>query len=85
VAFDVVAITTLTVTYQNFEIEAANAGTRNLFGKPMALNLAECDAIIEAVEQNGVILQLGFIRRFDRQQPGLGLRALVGGIESERV
>ncbi len=31
----------------------------------MALNLEECDTIIAAVEANGVLLQLGFMRRFD--------------------
>jgi len=31
----------------------------------MALNLGECDGIIEAVDRNHVLLQIGFMRRFD--------------------
>jgi scyllo-inositol 2-dehydrogenase (NAD+) len=31
----------------------------------MALNLHECDAIMQITQQNSVILQLGFMRRFD--------------------
>ena len=31
----------------------------------MALNLQECDAIMEGIKQAGVLLQLGFMRRFD--------------------
>jgi myo-inositol 2-dehydrogenase/D-chiro-inositol 1-dehydrogenase/scyllo-inositol 2-dehydrogenase (NAD+) len=33
--------------------------------KPMALNLQECDAIMDATRKAGVYLQLGFMRRFD--------------------
>ena len=31
----------------------------------MALTLAECDAIIDAAQKAGVVLQIGFMRRFD--------------------
>jgi len=31
----------------------------------MALTIAECDEMIAAAERNAVILQLGFMRRFD--------------------
>jgi predicted dehydrogenase len=33
--------------------------------KPMALSIAECDAILKVTTQNSVLLQLGFMRRFD--------------------
>jgi myo-inositol 2-dehydrogenase/D-chiro-inositol 1-dehydrogenase/scyllo-inositol 2-dehydrogenase (NAD+) len=33
----------------------------------MALNLAECDAIIEGARRAGVVLQIGFMRRFSQE------------------
>ncbi|HEX9616256.1 MAG TPA: Gfo/Idh/MocA family oxidoreductase [Anaerolineales bacterium] len=63
--FDAVVITTPTFTHGELAISAAKAGMHVFLEKPMALNLEECDAIIHAAEQNGVLLQLGFMRRFD--------------------
>jgi len=63
--FDAVVITTPTFTHADLAVMAANAGKHILLEKPMALNLEECDTIIAAVEANGVLLQLGFMRRFD--------------------
>ncbi len=63
--FDAVVITTPTFTHKDLAVMAANAGKHILLEKPMALNLAECDAITEAAQANGVNLQLGFMRRFD--------------------
>ena len=65
VDFDAVVITTPTFTHKDLAILAAGAGKHVFLEKPMALNLAECDAIIHSAEQNGVQLQLGFMRRFD--------------------
>jgi predicted dehydrogenase len=63
--FDAVVITTPTFTHVALALQAAAAGKHVFLEKPMALNLAECDAIIQAACQNGVLLQLGFMRRFD--------------------
>jgi predicted dehydrogenase len=63
--FEAVVITTPTFTHADLAIRAAHAGKHVFLEKPMALNLGECDAIIRAAEQNGVLLQLGFMRRFD--------------------
>lgn len=63
--FDAVVITTPTFTHQALAVMAAEAGKHIFLEKPMALNLAECDAIIAAAAQSGVFLQLGFMRRFD--------------------
>ncbi len=62
--FDAVVITTPTFTHKPLAVLAAEAGKHILCEKPMALTLAECDAMIEAAERNGVFLQLGFMRRF---------------------
>ena len=64
VAFDAVIITTPTFTHRDLALTAAGHGKHVFLEKPMALNLAECDAIIEATRRAGVILQIGFMRRF---------------------
>lgn len=64
-AFDAVVITTPTPTHLPLTELAANHGKHVFLEKPMALNLQECDAIHTAVERNHVLLQIGFMRRFD--------------------
>jgi myo-inositol 2-dehydrogenase/D-chiro-inositol 1-dehydrogenase/scyllo-inositol 2-dehydrogenase (NAD+) len=80
VAFDAVVITTPTFTHKQLAVTAANAGKHILLEKPMALNLAECDAIAAAAEANGVILQLGFMRRFDPEFVAAAQRIEAGEI-----
>lgn len=63
--FEAVVITTPTFTHAGLATQAAQAGKHILLEKPMALDLAECDRIAQATEQHGVLLQLGFMRRFD--------------------
>jgi myo-inositol 2-dehydrogenase/D-chiro-inositol 1-dehydrogenase/scyllo-inositol 2-dehydrogenase (NAD+) len=48
--------------------------------KPMALGLAECDAMIAAAKANGVALQIGFMRRFDPDFRAAYERILAGEI-----
>lgn len=63
--FDAVVITTPTFTHRDLTVLAAERGKHVYCEKPMALTLAECDEMIAVTERNGVILQLGFMRRFD--------------------
>ena len=63
--FDAVVITTPTPTHKPLVLLAAEAGKHIFLEKPMAMNLADCDAIIAATLKNHVALQLGFMRRFD--------------------
>ncbi len=65
VEFDAVVITTPTFTHRDLTVLAAEHGKHVYCEKPMALTLAECDEMIAVTERNGVILQLGFMRRFD--------------------
>ncbi len=44
-------------------IAAMEAGKDALVEKPMAMNVAECDAMIEAAARHGRILQVGFVER----------------------
>jgi scyllo-inositol 2-dehydrogenase (NAD+) len=45
-------------------VAAAQAGKHVLCEKPMALDEAECEAMIGAARDAGVVLQIGFMRRF---------------------
>lgn len=65
VAFDAVVITTPTPTHRDLAVLAAQHGKHVFLEKPMALTLAECDDILSATATHGVILQMGFMRRFD--------------------
>lgn len=72
VEFDAVVITTPTFTHKELGVTAAEAGKHVFMEKPMAMTIDECDAIIAAAEKNEVILQLGFMRRF---QPEFAMAA----------
>ncbi len=78
--FDAVVITTPTFTHKDLAVLAAEAGKHIFCEKPMALTLAECDAMIEAAERNGVFLQLGFMRRFDPEFAAAAERIQAGEI-----
>ncbi len=47
-------------------VAAARAGKAIFCEKPMSLSLADADRAVGAAEEAGVILQVGFNRRFDR-------------------
>jgi len=64
-AVDAVIVVTPTEFHHEIVIEAAKAKKHILCEKPMAMNREECLAMNEAVAANGVILQIGFMRRFD--------------------
>ena len=78
--FEAVVITTPTFTHQALAVQAAQAGKHIFLEKPMALSLAECDAIIGAAQRAGVILQLGFMRRFDPEFAAAAERIQTGEI-----
>jgi myo-inositol 2-dehydrogenase/D-chiro-inositol 1-dehydrogenase/scyllo-inositol 2-dehydrogenase (NAD+) len=63
---DAVVVATPTDLHKEIVVAAAQSGKHILCEKPMALNSRECDLMIEAVERNRVRLQLGFMRRYDR-------------------
>lgn len=78
--FDAVVITTPTFTHADLAVKAASAGKHVFLEKPMALNLAECDAVIAAARLAGVRLQLGFMRRFDPEFSAAAKRIQAGEI-----
>jgi myo-inositol 2-dehydrogenase / D-chiro-inositol 1-dehydrogenase len=62
---DAVAICSSTDVHAQMIIEAAQAGKHIFCEKPIDHDLSKIDAALEAVEQAGVKLQIGFNRRFD--------------------
>lgn len=78
--FDAVVITTPTPTHLPLTALAAENKKHVFLEKPMALNLQECDAINNVVEQNAVHLQLGFMRRFDPEFVAAAQRIEAGEI-----
>ena len=68
--YDGVVITTPTFTHHALALTAVEAGLHVHLEKPMAMNLLECEEISAAAKRAGVALQLGFMRRFDRDFVG---------------
>ena len=64
-SIDAVLICSVTATHAPFIVAAAQAGKHIFCEKPIALDLAQIDDALAAVEQAGVKLQVGFNRRFD--------------------
>ena len=62
---DAVVVVSPTDLHEGIVIDCANAGKHIFCEKPMAMNEAECQAMIDACEANGVKLQIGFMRRHD--------------------
>jgi phthalate 4,5-cis-dihydrodiol dehydrogenase len=63
---EVVYIATPHQNHAEHAVIAAAHGKHVLVEKPMAISLAECDRIIEAVERAGVVLVVGHSHGFDR-------------------
>ena len=62
---DAVIIVSPTKFHCDIAVAAANHKKHIFCEKPMAMNVQECQRIIDAAAQNNIILQIGFMRRFD--------------------
>lgn len=78
--FDAVIITTPTFTHRHLAVLAGDHGKHVFLEKPMAMNLVECDEIMAATERKGLVLQLGFMRRFDPEFVAAAERIRAGEI-----
>lgn len=78
--FEAVLITAPTFAHKQLAVAAAEAGIHVFLEKPMALTLQECDAILQAIGRNGVVLQIGFMRRFDPEFEAAARRIEAGEI-----
>lgn len=65
-AINAVIVVTPTVFHREIVLAAAAAGRHVLCEKPMAMNASECSDMIQACDSGKVKLQIGFMRRFDR-------------------
>jgi predicted dehydrogenase len=63
--FDAVVITTPTFTHLQYTEIAANNNMHVFCEKPMCITLEDCDRMIDICKKANVILQIGFMRRFD--------------------
>jgi len=61
---DLILILTADQYHASQAIQAANAGKHIFIEKPMAQTLAEADKIEEARVKNGVVIFVGYMRRF---------------------
>ena len=62
---EAIAICTSTDNHAEAIVAAAATGKAIFCEKPVALDLGEIDRALAAVDENGVLLQVGFNRRFD--------------------
>ncbi|PAB58246.1 inositol 2-dehydrogenase [Anaeromicrobium sediminis] len=62
---DAVLVCSSTDTHAQISIEAANMKKHVFCEKPVDLSVEKVEAVLKAVEENGVKLQIGFNRRFD--------------------
>ena len=64
---DALVVATPTNTHAQVLVAAAQAGLlKAIFSeKPLAVSLADTRAVIDALERAGILLQVGFMRRFD--------------------
>ena len=65
-AIDAFVVVTPTKYHRDAAVGIASAGRHILCEKPMAMTAEECDDMIAAAEKSGVVLQIGFMRRFDK-------------------
>ncbi len=61
---DAVAVCTPTGTHKPIVLAAAKAGKHVLCEKPMAMKVADCEAMADACASAGVVLQIAFVRHF---------------------
>lgn len=70
-AIDAVVICSVTETHSDFIIRAAKAGKDIFCEKPIDHDVDRILKALRAVKEAGVILQVGFMHRFDRHHGGL--------------
>lgn len=75
-----VLIAAPTALHCEIAVAAAERGKHVFCEKPMAMNPAECDRMIAAADKAGIVLQIGFMRRFDEGFRAAHERVLAGEI-----
>jgi myo-inositol 2-dehydrogenase/D-chiro-inositol 1-dehydrogenase/scyllo-inositol 2-dehydrogenase (NAD+) len=75
-----IVITAPTSLHSRITIAAAALHKHVFCEKPMARTVDECQSMCQAAEKSGIVLQIGFMRRFDR-----GFRRAWEGISSGNI
>lgn len=81
---DIVYVVLPNAMHAEYTIRAAQAGKHVICEKPMALNVAECQAMIDACRKAGVRLSIGYRLHFERHHQELmrmGQEELYGPID----
>lgn len=66
-AVDAIVVVAPTDLHAQIVTAGARAGKHVFCEKPMAMDQAECQSMIAACKEHGVKLQIGFMRRFDKE------------------
>jgi myo-inositol 2-dehydrogenase/D-chiro-inositol 1-dehydrogenase len=80
IEIDAVLVCSSTDTHAQISIEAAEAGKDIFCEKPVDLDPARIQEVIDTVEENGVKFQVGFNRRFDHN-----FKAVKDAVEAGKV
>lgn len=84
-SIDAVVICSVTETHSDFIIRAAKAGKDIFCEKPIDHDVGRIVDALRAVQQAGVILQVGFMHRFDRHHGALQKKIADGTIGDVEV
>jgi len=84
-AVEAVVICSSTDTHAPLIVASARAGKHIFCEKPLALELGKIDRALAAVEDAGVLLQVGFNRRFDRDFSAMRAQIAAGQIGTPEV
>ena len=82
---DAVIIATSTNTHAEISIEAARAGKHIFCEKPVDTDPKRILEVIEAVEQNNIIFQTGFNRRFDHNFRRVREHVIAGSVGDVQI
>jgi myo-inositol 2-dehydrogenase/D-chiro-inositol 1-dehydrogenase len=77
---DAVAVCASTPVQANLVVAAATAGRHVFCEKPLAQDVSEIDRAIAAAERAGVLLHVGFNRRFDPSHAGVRKAVVTGAV-----
>ena len=82
---DAVVVVTPNHFHAPLSIDAAQAGVHVFCEKPMALTVEDCDAMIAAAKQAGVLLMVGYVRRYQSAYREMKRRVAEGEIGEIRM
>jgi len=82
---DAVLVVTPTFTHRQVTVDALQAGAHVFCEKPMAISLAECDAMLAAAEREHRTLAIGYVRRFMPNYREMKRRVEAGDLGAVRL